>query len=89
MINCKSGFLALLPLIFTLIPAHAEEAKASISADSKTGKAPGLFNMVGGDRPAGAKTEITATKESSFDSEKNVAEFTGRVVVRDVQFTLT
>jgi lipopolysaccharide transport protein LptA len=45
--------------------------------------------MTGGDRPAGAKTEITATKESSFDSEKNIAEFTGRVVVRDPQFTLT
>jgi len=89
MINCKSGFLALLPLIFTLIPANAQEARASMSADSKTGKTPGLFNMAGGDRPAGAKTEITATKESSFDSEKNVAEFTGRVVVRDVQFTLT
>ena len=89
MINCKSGFLALLALIFTLIPADAQEAKASMSADPKTGKSPGLFNIAGGERPTGAKTEITATKESSFDSEKNVAEFTGRVVVRDVQFTLT
>ena len=89
MINCKSSFLALLALIFTLIPAAAQEAKASMSADPKTGKSPGLFNIAGGERPTGAKTEITATKESSFDSEKNVAEFTGRVVVRDVQFTLT
>ena len=89
MINCKSGFLALLALIFTLIPVVAQEAKASMSADPKTGKSPGLFNIAGGERPTGAKTEITATKESSFDSEKNVAEFTGRVVVRDVQFTLT
>jgi lipopolysaccharide transport protein LptA len=45
--------------------------------------------MAGGERPSGAKTEITATRESSFDSEKNIAEFTGRVVVRDPQFTLT
>ncbi|MEI8292613.1 MAG: LptA/OstA family protein [bacterium] len=89
MINPKVGFVALLTLFFTFSPAPAQESKASMSADTKTGKPPGLFNMGGGDRPAGAKTEITATKESSFDSEKNIAEFTGRVVVRDPQFTLT
>lgn len=89
MIDHKAGSLALLTLIFTLTPLAAQESNASMSADSKTGKAPALFNMAGGDRPSGAKTEITATRESSFDSEKNIAEFTGRVVVRDPQFTLT
>jgi lipopolysaccharide transport protein LptA len=89
MIDHKAGSLALLSLIFTLTPLAAQESNASMSADSKTGKAPGLFNMAGGERPSGAKTEITATRESSFDSEKNIAEFTGRVVVRDPQFTLT
>jgi len=89
MINSQSASLALLALIFTLLPTNAQESKASMSADSKTSKSPGLFNMAGSDRPSGAKTEITATKESSFDSEKNVAEFSGRVVVRDPQFTLT
>lgn len=42
-----------------------------------------------GERPKGAKTEITATEEASFDNEKNIAKFKGRVVVKDPQFTLT
>ena len=89
MINFKVGILSLLTLFSLVFPMDAQDSQASMSADSKTGKSTGLFNMAGGDRPAGAKTEITATKESSFDSEKNIAEFTGRVVVRDPQFTLT
>jgi lipopolysaccharide transport protein LptA len=89
MINFKVGILSLLAVFSLIFPAAAQDTNASMSADSKTGKSPGLFKMVGGDRPTGAKTEITATKESSFDSEKNIAEFTGRVVVRDPQFTLT
>ena len=89
MINFKVGILSLLTLFSLVFPMDAQDSQASMSADSKTGKSTGLFNMAGGDRPAGAKTEITATKESTFDSEKNIAEFTGRVVVRDTQFTLT
>jgi lipopolysaccharide transport protein LptA len=89
MINFKVGILSLLTLFSLVFPMAAQDSQASMSADSKTGKSTGLFNMAGGDRPAGAKTEITATKESTFDSEKNIAEFTGRVVVRDPQFTLT
>jgi lipopolysaccharide transport protein LptA len=89
MINFKVTVLSLLALFSLVLPMDAQDSQASMSADSKTGKPTGLFNMAGGDRPAGAKTEITATKESSFDSEKNIAEFTGRVVVRDPQFTLT
>jgi len=85
--NTKTGILALTALLTPFVCASAQEA--SMSADSKTKKTPGLFSMAGNDRPAGAKTEITATEESSFDSEKNIAEFSGRVVVRDPQFTLT
>jgi lipopolysaccharide transport protein LptA len=86
--NTKAGILALTAILYTLPFAMAqEESRPSMSADSK--KPQGLFSMPGSDRPTGAKTEITATKESSFDSEKNIAEFTGRVVVRDPQFTLT
>lgn len=47
------------------------------------------FAGLGKDRPADAKTEITANKEATFDNAASVAEFIGRVVVRDVQFTLT
>jgi len=88
--NTKAGILALTALLSPLVRVSAQEpVPASMSADSKGKKTPGLFSMAGSDRPAGAKTEITATEESSFDSEKNIAEFTGRVVVRDPQFTLT
>lgn len=88
--NTKAGILALIALLSPLVRVSAQEpVPASMSADSKGKKTPGLFSMAGSDRPAGAKTEITATEESSFDSEKNIAEFTGRVVVRDPQFTLT
>jgi len=89
MMNCKASFLAPTIFFFALLSLSAQDAETSMSAEAKGSKPPGLFNMAGSDRPTGAKTEITATKESSFDSEKNIAEFTGRVVVRDPQFTLT
>lgn len=44
--------------------------------------------MGGGERPKGAKTEITATEMATFDNETSIAEFTGKVVVKDPQFTL-
>lgn len=46
------------------------------------------FGIVTKDRPKGAKTEITAKKEATFDNATNIAEFIGTVVVKDVQFTL-
>ncbi len=69
--------------------SFAQESRGAISgmeADAK--KKPGFLNPMG-ERPKGSKTEITATEEASFDNEKNVAEFKGRVVVKDPQFTLT
>ena len=56
--------------------------------DSKKGMMPG-FAGLGKDRPKDAKTEITASKEATFDNAASIAEFTGDVVVRDPQFTLT
>ena len=63
----------------------------SIGAVPKTNSSPGstLFSPMAGERPEGAKTEISSNEEATFDSEKNIAEFTGRVVVKDPQFTLT
>jgi len=49
----------------------------------------GSFGGLGKDRPKDARTEITATKEATFDNAASVAEFTGNVVVHDPQFTLT
>lgn len=40
------------------------------------------------DRPKGAKTEITAKKEATFDNANNIATFVGNVVVVDPQFNL-
>ncbi len=40
------------------------------------------------DRPKGAKTEISARKQATFDNVSSVAEFEGNVVVKDPQFTL-
>jgi len=78
-----------LSLAFPLFLASAEESTGAIStleADAK--KNPGFLSPMG-ERPKGAKTEITASEEASFDNEKNIAEFKGRVVVKDPQFTLT
>ena len=76
-------------LIFPVFLASAHDAPGAIStleADAK--KKPGFLTPMG-ERPKGAKTEITASEEASFDNEKNTAEFKGRVVVKDTQFTLT
>lgn len=71
------------------VVAFAQTAPVAISgmeADAK--KKPGFLNPMG-ERPKGAQTEITANEEASFDNEKSIAEFKGRVVVKDPQFTLT
>lgn len=49
----------------------------------------GGFAGLGKDRPKDAKTEITASKEATYDNASSVAEFIGNVVVHDPQFTLT
>lgn len=79
-----TALIACSPLV-----AFAQDSPAAISsmeADSK--RKPGFLNPMG-ERPKGAKTEITASEEASFDNEKSIAEFKGRVVVKDPQFTLT
>lgn len=62
---------------------------ASMNPDSGSGESKGAF---GGplmkDRPKGAKTEITAKKQATFDNAANLAEFEGNVIVQDPQFTL-
>jgi len=82
--------IILLILLLSLpVSAFAQEKTGAIStleADAK--KKPGFLSPMG-ERPKGAKTEITASEEASFDNEKNIAEFKGRVVVKDPQFTLT
>jgi len=76
-------------LAFFITATAQQPGGAMTQGEGTTKKNPGFFNTMGTDRPAGAQTEITAAQESSFDSEKNIAEFIGRVTVRDPQFTLT
>lgn len=85
----KIQFLLTIALFSSPLLASAQESQGAIAgmeADSK--KKPGFLAPMG-ERPKGAKTEITASEEASFDNEKNIAEFKGRVVVKDPQFTLT
>ena len=84
-----NSFPAIFCLILTLCFANAQEPVASASPETKSQNALGFINPMGGERPKGAQTEITANGEASYDNAKNIAEFSGGVVVRDTQFTLT
>ncbi len=84
-----NSFPAIFCLILTLCFANAQEPVASDSPETKSKNALGFINPMGGERPKGAQTEITANGEASYDNAKNIAEFSGGVVVRDTQFTLT
>lgn len=74
--------------------ATAQELTPSMSPGTGSGESspdkssPFGFKGMGGDRPKDSKTEITATKQATFDNAASVAEFEGKVVVRDPQFTL-
>lgn len=80
--------------IFLLLLLAVPAALAQNSPTMTPGDAPPAsknplgIQLLGGERPEGAKTEITASKEATFDNEKSVAEFIGTVVVKDPQFTL-
>lgn len=79
----------LIPTIALMLAGVTSPAQIDGAAPKSPGGAGALFSPMGGERPEGAKTEISAKEEAIFDSEKNIAEFKGRVVVKDPQFTLT
>lgn len=79
-------FLSVISLLAGATLAMAQSG-GTASGQKSAGNA--LFSPMGGERPEGAKTEITANEEATFDNDKNTAEFKGRVVVKDPQFTLT
>jgi lipopolysaccharide transport protein LptA len=67
----------------------AQPTSATMSPnDAAKKKDPTGLGLLQKDRPKGAKTEITAEDEATFDNEANLATFKGRVVVKDPQFTL-
>lgn len=70
-----------------LSPVFAQQDQPTMNpSENKSG---GFFNLISGDRPKGARTEISASDEVTFDNEKSIAQFSGRVVVKDAQFTMT
>jgi lipopolysaccharide transport protein LptA len=80
-------------LIFSgwlLLLAAAAAQTAEPPTMSPGGEAPDPFGMkiLTKDRPKNAKTEITADRQATFDNATSIAEFEGRVIVRDPQFTL-
>jgi len=85
----KAAF-TLITFVLLMAPSlQAQENAPSMNTmEGDTKKGPGFFSPMG-ERPKGARTEITAKSQASFDNEKNIAKFEGDVVVRDPQFTLT
>lgn len=82
------------PLIVLLVlgvcAANAQQSPSMNQGEKQESSSPlNAFAGMGKDRPADAKTEITANKEATFDNAASVAEFAGNVKVRDPQFTLT
>lgn len=87
MTKTTSTLLAAMLLVALPVSAADRDEGTLAPASGKAG-ALGMFSPIASERPAGALTEISAKKEASFDAEKNIAEFSGSVVVRDPQFTL-
>ncbi len=79
--------IALCLALATSLVAQSNSATMSPDSSSKK-KDPSGLGLLQKDRPKGAKTEITAEDEATFDNEANLATFKGRVVVKDPQFTL-
>lgn len=83
------SFAFLLTLLLAASPAMLEAQELKPTMNPNSGEEKSSFGMgLGKERPKGAKTEITAKKEASFDNVSSIAEFEGNVVVKDVQFTL-
>lgn len=76
-------------LLLGACAANAQQSPSMNQGEKQENTPLNAFSGLGKDRPADAKTEITANKEATFDNAASVAEFIGRVMVRDPQFTLT
>lgn len=81
----------LLCLLLLGSPVFAQSSAPTMNPDSGNRSETGSSNPFGGlskERPKGAKTEITAKKQATFNNATNIAEFEGNVVVVDPQFKL-
>ena len=85
----KISLFVLAALLATAPWSFAQDRdEGSLASPAGKGGALGMFSPLASDRPTGALTEISAKEEASFDSAKNIAQFSGAVVVKDPQFTL-
>ncbi len=86
----SNRFLPLASALILTFGSHlvAQSNTATMSPNAGAKTDPTGLGLLQKDRPAGAKTEITAEDEATFDNEANLATFKGRVVVKDPQFTL-
>jgi lipopolysaccharide transport protein LptA len=83
------AFLLTLLVFASPVTLRAQELKPSMNPDSGEEKKNSFgFGGLSKERPKGAKTEITAKKQATFDNTTSIAEFEGNVIVKDVQFTL-
>ena len=83
-------FLTTLLALAATALCNAQDPSPSMSGGSEDSSSSSPFGMkmLSKDRPKDAKTEITATQQATFDNAASIAEFEGKVVVRDPQFTL-
>ena len=87
----KRFFFSLILLASPAFAAPGDAPTMNPTSEATPASSPGSslgFQGLTKERPKGAKTEITAKKQATFDNASNIAEFEGNVVVVDPQFKL-
>ena len=87
-----STFFCVLQAVLTLATAHAQTPPPSTFLSPSLTSFDESSTTLQDDKPKtkkeASKTEITCEKEATFDNKTNIAEFFGRVTVKDPQFNL-
>lgn len=87
--NIFATLASLLALATLGLSQTADQESPSMTPEARRRQGDPLgLNVLSKNRPSDAKTEITAANEATFDNATSMAEFEGRVIVRDPQFTL-
>lgn len=83
MIAMAAALLALAP------PTFGQDSSSIRAGEGRRASGQGGSGDLTQNRPKGAVTEITCTKEATFDNNAGLATFTGKVLVVDPQMRLT
>ncbi len=86
--NPRKTAIAAIFFVASAALSLAQEGSTSMAGGSDASSSPFGMKMLSKDRPKDAQTEITASKQATFDNASSIAEFEGKVIVRDPQFTL-